>query len=114
MNLIIKNRIYNTPSAAAPVNDDDEPPPKKQGGKRNGSGRKASTEPLTPINLKAPESILAWLDTQPQKSKYIIGLIRADMEKNAWLWIFLLFYYYMFTNNNNERIISNHQEAKQA
>ena len=61
----------------------DEPPPKKQGGKRNGSGRKASTEPLTPINLKVPESILAWLDTQPQKSKYIIALIRADMEKNA-------------------------------
>ena len=82
MNLIIKNRIYNTPSAAAPVNDDDEPPPKKQGGKRNNSGRKASAEPLTPITLKVPESVLAWLDKQPQKSKYIIGLIRADMDKS--------------------------------
>ena len=82
MNLIIKNRIYNTPSAAAPVNDDDEPPPKKQGGKRNNSGRKASAEPLTPITLKVPEPVLAWLDKQPQKSKYIIGLIRADMDKS--------------------------------
>ena len=68
--------------AAAPVNDADEIPPKKQGGKRNNSGRKASAEPLTPITLKVPESVLAWLDKQPQKSKYIIGLIRADMDKS--------------------------------
>ena len=82
MNLIIKNRIYNTPVGDAPMDDDDEPPPKKQGGKRNGSGRKASAEPLTPINIKIPESVRAWLDQQPQKSKYIIGLIRADMDKS--------------------------------
>ncbi len=82
MNLLIKNRIYNTPAGAAPVDDADELPPKKQGGKRNNSGRKASAEPLTPINIKVPESVLVWLDQQPQKSKYIISLIRADMEKN--------------------------------
>ncbi len=54
-----------------------------RGGARLGTGRKASAEPLTQINIKVPESVLAWLDKQPQKSKYIINLIRVDMEKNT-------------------------------
>lgn len=81
INLIIKNRIYNTSFNAEHVDDTGDTLPNKRGGKRDNSGRKPSSEPRISMNIKLAQKLADYARSQKNTNGYIAELIRADLEK---------------------------------